>query len=294
MHTKQQHTLPLCSYTPTIPAKLPPSFSFAPPQPHRPFDPYIKFSTVVAEFASTPLAMFNNAQHATSTTLTRPKLVFGPTFATMPSLLRMCRRRCTLPSKIVFLVFPRAGYVNSRYAPTRLLILKTLPGPPASTLTWRRRRVAPTLWSLFKLPRASDTFKIANVGVAPPLEVLSEFWGSRKQLLLVAPLFSALHHYFSTPASSPLPSPQRRQVKFDISPSGEQGSNPTPYLQLKIRFFAFPRAGLRVQRQFFQYFCVQLHRRVRYNNAMPSQTRRNLNYTIASSILQAILLKLSQ
>ncbi|KAJ7152751.1 hypothetical protein C8R43DRAFT_950744 [Mycena crocata] len=289
--------LPLCSYTPTISAKLPPSFSFAPPQPHRPSDPYIKFSTVVAEFASTPLATFNNAQHATSTTSTRPKLVFGPTFAMMPSLLRMCQRRCAPASKIVFLVFPRAGYVNSRYAPTRLLILKTLPGPPASKFTWRRRRVAPTLWSLFKLPRASDTFNIANVG-------------SRGQeyclLLLVAPLFSALHHYFSTPASSPLPSPQRRQVKFDISPSGEQGSNPTHYLQLKRDFshtsnskFDFSRSRERgyvfnfalawtlisVQRRLnpiapiFQIFRVQLRRRVRSNNATPSQTRRNLNYT---------------
>ncbi|KAJ7152753.1 hypothetical protein C8R43DRAFT_950746 [Mycena crocata] len=199
--------LPLCSYTPTISAKLPPSFSFAPPQPHRPSDPYIKFSTVVAEFASTPLATFNNAQHATSTTSTRPKLVFGPTFA---------------------------------------------------------------------------------------------------MLLLVAPLFSALHHYFSTPASSPLPSPQRRQVKFDISPSGEQGSNPTHYLQLKRDFshtsnskFDFSRSRERgyvfnfalawtlisVQRRLnpiapiFQIFRVQLRRRVRSNNATPSQTRRNLNYT---------------
>ncbi|KAJ7152729.1 hypothetical protein C8R43DRAFT_950728 [Mycena crocata] len=111
---------------------------------------------------------------------TGPKLVFGPTFAMMPSLLRMCRRRCAPASKIVFLVFPQAGYVNSRYAPTRLLILKTLPGPPASKFTWRRRRVAPALWSLFKLPRASDTFNIANVGVALPLKVLLEFWGSRK------------------------------------------------------------------------------------------------------------------
>ncbi|KAJ7152726.1 hypothetical protein C8R43DRAFT_950726 [Mycena crocata] len=133
-----------------------------------------------------------------------------------------------------------------------LLILKTLRGPPASTLTWRR----PTLWSLFKLPRASDTFNIANVGVAPPLKVLLEFWGSRKQasgaqrrprnfdsifgvpasgstacfrssLASILSLTSSLLHPYELPNAV-------SQIKFEISHSGEQDSRPT--LQLKRDF----------------------------------------------------------
>ncbi|KAJ7152733.1 hypothetical protein C8R43DRAFT_950731 [Mycena crocata] len=161
--------LPLCSYTPTISAKLPPSFSFAPPQPHRPSDPYIKFSTVVAEFASTPLATFNNAQHATSTNGAEARL--------WPDIRHDAFLAEDVPAALCA-GLKIAGYVNSRYAPTRLLILKTLPGPPASKFTWRRRRVAPALWSLFKLPRASDTFNIANVGVALPPESFIGVLGS--------------------------------------------------------------------------------------------------------------------
>ncbi|KAJ7152735.1 hypothetical protein C8R43DRAFT_1127186 [Mycena crocata] len=153
--------LPLCSYTPTISAKLPPSFSFAPPQPHRPSDPYIKFSTVVAEFASTPLATFNNAQHATSTNGAEARL--------WPDIRHDAFLAEDVPAALC------AGLKDCIFGvPTGRI------RPPASKFTWRRRRVAPALWSLFKLPRASDTFNIANVGVALPLKVLLEFWGSRK------------------------------------------------------------------------------------------------------------------